>query len=59
MIRLFLRDARRQKRSILEVCEHFGDRSVRAKRANQNNFYNASTVRVCAIFADELPMWIV
>ena len=38
MIELFLCDARRQKRSIANLCEHFGIRSTRAKRANQNGF---------------------
>ena len=38
MIVLFLCNARRQKRSIVSLCEHFGVRSIRAKRANQNDF---------------------
>ena len=39
MIRLFLCEARRQIRSIVSLCEEFGDRSSRAKRVNQNDFY--------------------
>ncbi len=35
---LFLCDARRQNRSIVSLCEDFGVRSTRAKRANQNEF---------------------
>ena len=38
MIVLFLCDVRRQKRSIVNLCEHFGVRHTRAKRANQNGF---------------------
>ena len=38
MIELFLCDARRQIRSIVNLCEEFGDRRTRAKRANQNDF---------------------
>ena len=38
MIRLFSCDARRQKRSIVDLCEHFGVRRTRAKFTNQNNF---------------------
>ena len=38
MIELFLCDARRQIRSIVYLCEVFGVRRTRAKRANQNNF---------------------
>ena len=30
---------RRQKRSIVELCEHFGDRRARAKFTNQNDFF--------------------
>ena len=37
MMRLFLCDARRQKRSIVDLCEHFGDRRARAKFTNQNH----------------------
>jgi hypothetical protein len=40
MIELFLCDARRQIRSIVNLCEVFGVRRTRAKRANQNNFYS-------------------
>ena len=38
MIRLFLCDARRQNRSIVNLCEEFGVRRNRAKRTNQNDF---------------------
>ena len=38
MIEEILCDARRQKRSIVELCEHFGDRRARAKFTNQNDF---------------------
>ena len=38
MIGLFLCDARRQKCSIANLCEHFGVRHTRAKRDNQNDF---------------------
>ena len=38
MIELFLCDVRRQIRSIVNLCEAFGVRSTRAKRANQNDF---------------------
>ena len=33
-----LRKTRRQIRSIVNLCEEFGDRRTRAKRANQNDF---------------------
>ena len=36
-MRLFLCDARRQKRSIVSLCEHFGDRRIRAKRTHKND----------------------
>ena len=39
MTELFLCDVRRQKLSIVDLCEHFGFRHTRAKRANQNDFY--------------------
>ena len=39
VIELFLCDARRQIRSIVDLCEEFGVRHTRAKRANQNDFY--------------------
>ena len=45
MIELFLCDGRRQKRSIVGLCEHFGDRHIRTKRANQNDF----NLRTCQI----------
>ena len=38
VIELFLCDARRQIRSIVSLCEEFGVRRTRAKRANQNDF---------------------
>ena len=38
MMRLFLCDARQQKRSIGDLCEHFGVRRTRAKRTHQNDF---------------------
>ena len=38
VMRLFLCDARRRKRSIVELCEHFGVRRTRAKRTHQNDF---------------------
>ena len=38
MTRLFLCKARRQKRSIVNLCEHFGVRRTCAKRTRQNNF---------------------
>ena len=53
MIELFLCDARRQKRSIADLCEHFGVRSTRAKRANQNGFYffsHNSVKMPCVLF---------
>ena len=37
-MRLFLCDVRRQKRSIVNLCEHFGVRHIRAKRTHQNDF---------------------
>ncbi len=40
MIELFLCEARRQIRSIVNLCEEFGVRRTRAKRANQNDFTN-------------------
>ena len=43
MIRLFLCDARRQIRSIVGLCEEFGVRRTRAKRANQNDFSKVHT----------------
>ena len=39
MTRLFLCDARRQIRSIVKLCEDFGDRRIRAKRAHQNDSF--------------------
>ena len=42
MIELFLCDVRRQKRNIVNLCEHFGIRHTRAKRANQNGFFISS-----------------
>ena len=39
MIRLFLCEARRQIRSIADLCEEFGVRRYRAKRVNQNDFF--------------------
>ena len=39
MIELFLCDVRRQIRSIVSLCEEFGVRCTRAKRANQNDCY--------------------
>ena len=39
MMKLFLCDARRQKRSIVDLCEHFGVRRIRAKRVHQNHSY--------------------
>ena len=53
MIELFLCDVRRQKRSIVELCEHFGVRHTRAKIANQNDFYffSQSSVKIpCVLF---------
>ena len=38
MIELFSCEARRQIRSIVCLCEEFGVRCTRAKRANQNDF---------------------
>ena len=38
MIELFSCEARRQIRSIVSLCEEFGVRCTRAKRANQNDF---------------------
>ena len=38
MMRLFLCEARRQIRSIVDLCEEFGVRRSRAKRAHQNDF---------------------
>ena len=38
MMRLFLCEARRRKRSIVDLCEHFGVRRSRAKRTHQNDF---------------------
>ena len=37
-MRLFLCDARRQIRSIVNLCEEFGVRRTRAKRTHQNDF---------------------
>ena len=39
VIALFLCDARQQIRSIVGLCEEFGDRRTRAKRINQNDFF--------------------
>ena len=44
MMRLFLCEARRRKRSIVSLCEHFGDRSSRAKRTHQNDFNKQTAV---------------
>ena len=38
VIEEILCEARRQKRSIVDLCEHFGDRRTRAKRAHKNDF---------------------
>ena len=38
MIEEILCDARRQIRSIVNLCEEFGDRRTRAKFTNQNDF---------------------
>ena len=38
MVELFLCDVRRQIRSIVSLCEEFGELHTRAKRANQNDF---------------------
>ena len=38
MIEEILRDVRRQIRSIVCLCEEFGDRRTRAKRTHQNDF---------------------
>ena len=38
MVEEILREARRQIRSIVSLCEEFGVRRTRAKRANQNDF---------------------
>ena len=38
MIEEILCDARRQKRSIVNLSEHFCDRRARAKFTNQNDF---------------------
>ena len=37
-MRLFLYEARRQIRSIVGLCEDFGDRGSRAKRTHKNDF---------------------
>ena len=50
MMKLFLCDARRQKRSIVSLCEHFGDRRTRAKRGHQN-FLHIKIVDDETIFA--------
>gem|GEM_PF-6941928 len=53
MIELFLCDVRRQKRSIVNLCEHFVVRHSRAKRANQNGFYffSHNSVKIpCVLF---------
>ena len=39
VIEEILCEARRQKRSIVDLCEHFGVRCSRAKFTNQNDFY--------------------
>ena len=46
VMRLFLCEARQQIRSIVELCEEFGNRRARAKYIHQNNFY-------CKIVNDE------
>ena len=38
MIEEIMCEARRQKRSIVDLCEHFGVRCTRAKFTNQNDF---------------------
>ena len=38
MIEEILCEARRQKRSIVNLCEHFDIRCTRAKFTNQNDF---------------------
>ena len=38
-MRLFLCEARRQIRSIVSLCEEFGDRRSRAKRTHKNDFF--------------------
>ena len=49
MIELFLCEARRQIRSIVDLCEDFDVRRSRTKRANQNDFYfNIVTARLRA-----------
>ena len=52
MIELFLCDARRQNRSIVSLCEDFGVRSTRAKRANQNEFTYSFSTTACKSFID-------
>ena len=41
MIEEILCETRSRKRSIVELCEHFGYRSSRAKFTNQNDFYSS------------------
>ena len=38
MVEEILCEARRQKRSIVDLCEHFGVRRFRAKFTRQNDF---------------------
>ena len=45
MIELFSCEARRQIRSIVSLCEEFGARCTRAKRANQNDFLELCVLR--------------
>ena len=52
VIELFLCDARRQNRSIVSLCEDFGVRSTRAKRANQNEFTYSFSTTACKSFID-------
>ena len=47
MMEEILCDARRQIRSIVKLCEEFGDRNTRAKRAN---LANSKIGDNCAIF---------
>ena len=46
MMRLFLCEARRQIRSIVGLCEEFGDQRPRAKRAHQNDFYKKGVLKI-------------
>ena len=53
MMRLFLCDARRLTRSIVDLCEELGDRRTRAKRTHQNGFYffSHNSVKIpCVLF---------